>query len=250
LNTFAVIFNLNKKIMKKLALLALVAVAFTSCKKDGFTINGDAKGVKDGISVVLKKQDSTGITPIDTVKVKDGKFKFEGTFKEQGIHFLEIDQLVGQVILIVENGTIDVSVNKDTINKSKISGTTSNDRLSSYLVESDKIAKRMSDFQATNNEAYRMANEKKDTVAINTLMKQMQGFQDDFKKISETEISKNPESFLSLLLMQQFANMPGADMAKNKKMFASLSENLRNSKMGKKIDAILNPKPATAEKKK
>jgi hypothetical protein len=241
-----------EKSMKKIVLLLLVAVAFTSCKKDAFTINGEAKGIKDGASVVLKKQDSTGINPVDTVKVKDGKFKFEGKFKEAGIHFLEIDQSMGQIILIVENGDIDVTVNKDSINKSKVSGTLSNDRLSSYLKESDKIAKRMSAFQAANNEAYRIASEKKDSAAINTLMKQMQAFQDDFKKISETEINKNPESFLSLLLMQQFANMPGADAAKNKKMFASLSENLRTSKTGKKINDLLNPKAATpaAEKKK
>lgn len=233
--------------MKKIVLLLLAAVSFTSCKKDGFTINGEAKGIKDGVSIVLKKQDSMGISPVDTVKVKDGKFKFEGTFKEAGIHFLEIDNSMGQVILILENGDISVAVNKDTINKSVVSGTASNERLTSYLKESDKIAKRMSAFQEANNEAYRVASEKKDTAAINTLMKQMNAFQDDFKKISETEIQKNPESFLSLLLMQQFANMPGADLEKNKKLFAGLSDELKNSKTGKKIAKIINPTP---EKKK
>jgi len=224
--------------MKKILLLLLVTASFVSCKKvaDGeFIITGKADGIANGIAVYLQKQDSTGIVPVDTVKVENGKFKFEGKVKEPGIHFIQVDKIDGKAVLILESGEIIMNVRKDTITKSIVSGTYSNDKLTSFLDDSQKIQKRMVAFQKANMAKYNEAQSKQDTATINTLMKENSVFQKESIKLSLDHIEKYPKSYLSLLFLQQALNQPDKDDAKIKKLFENLDPSLKITKEGKKL---------------
>jgi peroxiredoxin len=224
--------------MKKILLLLLVTASIVSCKKvaDGeFIITGKADGIANGVAVYLQKQDSTGIVPVDTVKVENGKFKFEGKVKEPGIHFIQVDKIDGKAVLILESGEIVMNVRKDTITKSKVSGTYSNDKLTSFLDDSQKIQKRMIAFQKANMAKYNEAQSKQDTATINKLMKENSVFQKESIKLSLDHIEKYPKSYLSLLFLQQALNQPDKDDAKIKKLFETLDPSLKNTKEGKKL---------------
>ncbi len=228
--------------MKKILLLLLVTASFVACKKvaDGeFIITGKADGIANGIAVYLQKQDSTGIVPVDTVKVENGKFKFEGKVKERGIHFIQVDKIDGKAVLILESGEIIMNVRKDTITKSKVSGTYSNDKLTSFLDDSQKIQKRMVAFQKANMAKYNEAQSKQDTATINTLMKENSVFQKESIKLSLDHIEKYPKSYLSLLFLQQALNQPDKDDAKIKKLFENLDPSLKITKEGKKLKKII-----------
>jgi peroxiredoxin len=224
--------------MKKVLLLLLVTASFVSCKKvaDGeFIITGKADGIANGVAVYLQKQDSTGIVPVDTVKVENGKFKFEGKVKEPGIHFIQVDKIDGKALLILESGEIVMNVRKDTITKSKVSGTYSNDKLTSFLDDSQKIQKRMIAFQKANMAKYNEAQSKQDTATISALMKENSVFQKESIKLSLDHIEKYPKSYLSLLFLQQALNQPDKDDAKIKKLFETLDPSLKDTKEGKKL---------------
>ncbi len=224
---------------KKIGLLIVLAVAVVSCNKmgkDEFKISGKAPGIANDVAVYLQKQDSTGtMLQLDTVKVKDGKFTFEGKFKEPGIHFIQVDKIDGRAVLIMESGDIAVDIRKDTIGKSKTSGTYSNDQLYTYSKKAEKIQKRMMDFQTANMTKFSEAQAAKDTVTINKLMKDNSGFQKEFETLSMDHMENNPKSYLSLLFLQQYIGSPTADKAKLTKIFNSLDESLRNTNAGKKI---------------
>ncbi len=224
--------------MKKILLLLIVTISIVACNKvgkDEFVITGKADGIADGVSVYLQKQDSTGLVQIDTVKVKKGKFEFKGKFVEPGIHYIEVEKIEGKAVLVLESGEIAMAIRKDTISRSKASGTVSNDQLSSYMVESEKINKKMMAFQKVNMTKFQEANAKKDTVTINALMKENSVFEKEFEKLSMDNMDKNPKSFLSLVFLQQFLNSPAADKVKLKKTFDGLDETLKNTKIGKKL---------------
>ena len=74
--------------MKRILLLLTVSAVLFSCNKAGvneYIISGTVKGIADGKTVVLEKQDETGqLKPIDTVKIKDGKFTIKGSSKIDG----------------------------------------------------------------------------------------------------------------------------------------------------------------------
>ena len=230
--------------MKKSILLAVLAIAIVSCSKVGkneFIISGTTpKEIVDGTSVYLQKQDSTGqVVQIDSVKIKGGKFEFKNKFDnkkfEPGISLIEIKQIPGKLAVILESGNITIDVRKDTIGKSKIGGTYSNDELMKYSKESEKINKRMVAFQNANMAKFQAAQSAKDTVTVNALMKENGVFQKDFETLSMNHMEKNSKSFLSLYFLQQFLASPTADKAKLKKIYTSLDADLKATKIGKKL---------------
>lgn len=235
--------------MKKILLLLLITISIVACKKvgkDEFVIEGKADGIANGVAVYLQKQDSTGLVQVDTVKVKDGKFKFEGKFKEPGIHFIELDKMPGKAVLVLESGEITVKIRKDTVAKSVVGGTYSNEQLTDYTKESQKIQTKMMAFQKANMAKYQEAQAKKDTVTINALMKENSTFQKEFEKISMDHMEKKPKSYLSLLFLEQFMSQPSADQAKLKKIYENLDASLKATKAAKKIKKSLDNLSSTS----
>ncbi len=234
--------------MKRLLLLLTVSAVLFSCNKAGqneYIISGTVKGVADGKTVVLEKQDETGqLKPIDTVKIKDGKFTIKGSAKEPEIMLLQVEALQGKVPFILENGDIEVIVDKDSIQKTKLSGTFNNDVFSKFNVDVVKFQKesqkKMMAFQNANMAKMKAAQEAKDTVTINKLMKEYQVIQkegmDFYVKFAET----NPKALISALIVDSMLNDPAVDLVRAKKIFASFSPELKKYKPGKSIQSKLD----------
>jgi peroxiredoxin/endonuclease YncB( thermonuclease family) len=247
LNTFAFVNQKQIKMKRILFLLTVTAVLF-SCNKAGkneYIISGTVKGVADGKTVVLEKQDETGqLKPIDTVKIKDGKFTIKGSAKEPEIMLLQVEALQGKVPFILENGDIKVVVDKDSIQKTKLSGTFNNDVFSKFNVDVVKFQKtsqkKLTDFQNANMEKMKAAQEAKDTITINKLMKEYQVIQkegmDFYVKFAET----NPKALISALIVDSMLNDPNVDLARAKKIFANFSPELKKYKPGKSIQSKLD----------
>lgn len=230
---------MHASISAKMILLLSFVTVFVSCNKtaqDEFIINGKADGIKDGTEVYLQKQDSTGMVHVDTVKVAGGKFEFEGKVNDPFIHFIQVKDIQGGFPFVLENGEITMTINKDTLGKSKVSGTYSNDQLAVYTKEYEKISKEMQKYQEANMAKWTEAAAKQDTVTRNALIKGNKVYEDQFKKLMENQIEKHPKSYLSLLFVGQLANQPDQDGAELKKKFDSLDEKLKNTKEGKKIN--------------
>jgi peroxiredoxin len=245
--------------MKRILLLLTVSAVLFSCNKAGvneYIISGTVKGVADGKTVILEKQDETGqLKPIDTVKIKDGKFTIKGSSKEPEIMLLQVEALQGKVPFILENGDIEVIVDKDSIQKSKLSGTFNNDVFSKFNVDVVKFQKdsqkKMTAFQNANMAKMKAAQEAKDTITINKLMKEYQVLQkagmDFYVKFAES----NPKALISALIVDSMLNDPSVDLVRAKKIFASFSPELKKYKPGKsiqsKLDKIAKPIAAAAE---
>jgi len=236
--------------MKQIFLSLLAVATLVSCNKVGeneFIIEGNAEGVKDGVAVYLQKQDSTGLVHVDTVKVEKGKFKFEGNVTEPGLHFVQVDATQGKIVFVLEDGEINLKVDKDSINKSVVGGTYSNDQLATYSKEYEKIQKKMMAFQKANMEKWQQAQMTQDTVTRNALIKENKVFQDEFMKLTVDHIEKHPKSYLSLLFIGQLINQPDRDLAKLNTYFDALDAELKATKEGKKLKKTLTE--AANEKK-
>lgn len=238
--------------MKKLILSLLAVTAMVSCNNVGsneFVIEGNGTGLNDGLNVYLQKQDSTGtMIQMDTVQITNGKFTFEGKIVEPGLSFIEIDSTDSKIPFILEEGKITVAVNKDTIYKSIVGGTYSNEQLVSYSKATEKVQENVRKFQETNRSKIQTAQMTGDTAALDSLSKEYQVFQDQFKNISLKHVEDFPKSYLSLLFMKQFLNDPAFDLARATKMFENLDPSLKNTREGKNIKKTLDG-VKTAEKK-
>lgn len=229
--------------MKKIILLVTVALSLFSCNNlaDGeYLITGNIKGMKNGL-VFLGKQSPVGmgVETIDTVKIVDGKFEIKGKITEPEIHYIHIDKTNGKVPFILEEGKIEIEVDKDSLSKSKLSGTYNNEEFSKFNEETGKIQKRLQkkvmDFQTKNMAAMQEAYKKNDTITMNALKTQYDAIQKDMSDYTFGYPKTHPESFISVLITQAMFGNKKFKPTAIEATFNSLDESLKKSKPGKLI---------------
>jgi peroxiredoxin len=232
--------------MKKLLFLLAITLVAVSCKNNGeYTISGTIKGMDKG-TVYLEKQspDNMGGSAIDTIKIINGKFEFKGKVTEPAIHFIQVETLNGKVPFILEGGDIDITVDKDTIFKSKMSGTYNNDEFYEFnsklaklqKVEQEKTIK----FQTDNMEKMNAAQKANDTVVVNSLRKQYKDLRNESMNFMNAYPKSHPKSFISVLLIENMLNMGEMKVTEIEKAFNDLDESLKKTTAGKKVsDSIV-----------
>ena len=239
--------SFNKLIMKKIILLLSAAVVLVACSKAGkgeYIISGTAKGVENGKTIILETQDETGIVAKDTVKVENGKFEMTGKIDEPAFYTIRLDGAQAPIPFILEDGEeVTIEINKDSIQKSKISGTYNNDEYVKFTEELTKIQKKLVDFQTKNTPAMQAAQQAKDSATISKLMQEFGKIQQEVGETSkakyQTYAESHPKSFISVLILQGMLNDPSTDIKKAEAMFKEFDEKIQNTKPGKSIKEAL-----------
>ncbi|KUJ59265.1 thiol:disulfide interchange protein [Flavobacteriaceae bacterium CRH] len=234
--------------MKKILFLLTASVAIISCSKvkDGeYLITGTATGIENGKTIILQGQDPTTKMPLalDTVKVENGKFEIKGKVTEPAFHTLILQGANGPIPFILETGEIKIAIDKDSIHKSKISGTYNNEEYVKFNDDLTKTQKKLIDFQKKNTQKMQTAQQTKDTATINGLMKEYMVIQTevqaDSKKKYEGYAESHPKSLISALIVQSMLNDPSVDVKKVETIYNSLDESLKNTTPGKEIKTKL-----------
>jgi len=234
--------------MKKILFLLTASVAIISCSKvkDGeYLITGTATGIENGKTIILQGQDPTTKMPLalDTVKVENGKFEIKGKVTEPAFHTLILQGANGPIPFILETGEIKIAIDKDSIHKSKISGTYNNDEYVKFNEELTKTQKALVDFQKNNTQKMQAAQQAQDTATINGLMKQYMKIQTevqaDSKKKYLAYAEGHPKSYISALIIQGMLGDPSTDVKKAEALYNSLDESLKNTAPGKEIKTKL-----------
>jgi hypothetical protein len=234
--------------MKKIILLLSATVVLFSCSKvgkDEYLISGTATGIENGKTLVLETQDEKGMGLVakDTVKVENGKFEMKGKITEPAFYFIQLEGAQTKIPLILENGELTVVINKDSIQKSKVSGTYNNDEYVTFNTEITKVQKKLMDFQTKNTQLMNTAQQNKDTAVINGLMKEFSKIQQEVGEASKakylTYAESHPKSFITALIIQGMLNDPSTDVKKAEALYNGLEESLKNTKPGKAIKVKL-----------
>lgn len=232
--------------MKKIFFLVAAATLLYSCKNLGegeYEITGTVKGMKTGLVYLEKQNPMMGSQAIDTVKIVDGKFEIKGKTTEPEIHFLQIDKVNGKVPFILEGGEIEITVDKDSLFKSKLKGTYSNEEFSKFNEESSKIQKRLQksvmDFQMKNMAVMNEAQQKNDTATMNRLRKEYELIQKPITDYTFSYPKSHPKSFISVLILQMMSGNPKYEKDVEP-IYNSLDPSLKKTKTAKTIKANID----------
>lgn len=226
--------------MKKLALLALTGILF-SCNSNGYKISGEIKNVKDGTLVFLEKKDEKlGQITVDSAKIKDNKFYFEGNVKDVEMHTIRFQNLRGALGVILEPGDLDIKVNKDSIFRASVKGSYNNDEMTAFNTEGYKMSKKVEEFEQKNMPVMQVAMQKNDTATVNRLRKEYAVFQEKFDVRNEKYIKTHPKSFVSVLLVESFLKEFEPKYDKIKSLYDGLDNELKKSKPGRVIKIKLD----------
>lgn len=234
--------------MKKILFLLTASVAIISCSKvkDGeYLITGTATGIENGKTIILQGQDPTTkmAVSLDTVKVENGKFEIKGKVTEPAFHTLIVQGANGPVPFILETGEITIAIDKDSIHKSKVSGTYNNDEYVKFNEDLTKTQKSLVDFQKKNTQKMQQAQQAQDTATINGLMKQYMTLQTEVQANSKKKylayVETHPKAYISALIIQSMIADPTADIKKTESLYNALDESLKNTTPGKEIKTKL-----------
>lgn len=127
--------------IKKMLLLGLVAFGIFSCSKpDKFVVNGEIKGKENGQIQLMKFADGKWIAE-DSTTISKGKFKLTGKADLPELRFVAMgpQEMVAQ--FFAENGTITIQAYSDSLDKSVVKGSKSNEEFKVFQQELTNLSK-------------------------------------------------------------------------------------------------------------
>lgn len=224
--------------MKKLALLG-IAVLFAACngvEKNTYKVVVNVDGLEDGTKAYLQKtSENAPPQTVDTLEIAQGKFEFSGKAEQPELYFITFDGLRGSVPLILEEGNIDVKAYKDSLNASKVGGTTSNNDFAKFIEGTQSISKKINGLR----EEFNTARQSNDTVAIKTIQETYTEIQEESKAYELNFIKENPNSYISLLILDRMLQTGAQKPEDITPVFESFSPELKAMDKGVKIQKTL-----------
>lgn len=237
--------------MKHSLLLLLVLIITFSCDQntDGYTINGELRGdFAEGTQVFLKKTGDNGQpVELDTTLLENGKFQFKGASTAPDLHYIFVGEAPGYTAIVVENGTINFSAQKDSLGFAKVDGTLQNEVFYSYLEESRELSQQARSIQEDMQKAGGAAGGEGTIAALND---EMQELQDEYKTFEIDFIKNNPDALISALLLDRTIAMNTAEIDEVQAMYDGLSQEIKDTNPGKKVLELLVKKREAEEANK
>jgi len=227
--------------MKKILSLFITGLILTSCnteqKPDGYVINGTAKGLSNGIRVYLKTSSPNGQrVNRDTAIIFNEAFKFEGKLSVPELQYLHINSVNGNKPLIVENDVINIEVYKDSLFKSVVSGTKSNELYKLYAEELKELSKTQLILKENLNKAGRS----KDVKSINLAKTALNDFDNKRNASAYKFVKTHNDNFFVLTILETLVNSKVADVNKIEDAFNTITPEYRESVYGNSIKLKIN----------
>jgi peroxiredoxin len=127
--------------MKKMFLFLVPMCLLLACGPQvNYTINGTVQDVKDGSTVVLARFANFNLTPVDSVTLQNGVFKFQGNVKP-GAYVLQVDTVRSSFMFYIagEGEEMDVALDVNNMLNSSITGSAMNEQYAAYSKSKDSL---------------------------------------------------------------------------------------------------------------
>lgn len=236
--------------MKHLLILIIATLLF-SCKnetplKDGYTIVAEAPGIYNGMRAYLKAKDERGrLVNKDTAIVIDEKFHFKGKQVEPSLQLLFINGYEGFLPIIVENGDINISIVKDSLHTSKVSGTSNNEAYKAYY---EKVIMLNTKIKALTNNYQTAKVTNSDN--LQAVLKELTNAREELSKLPLQFITEHNDSFLSVLILNQAIQDRSLGFEAIESAYNSLAETLKTSVDGTNIATFITTQRQILEAEK
>ena len=223
-----------KKIFTFLPFALLLILS--SCGNDNsYTLNGNI-AIEDGTKVYILQADQNNQPFIkDSTSVKSGEFIFKGMSATPQISYMQVEGVNGYVLTILENGTINADLYKDSITKSNVYGSKSNDDFIKYKIETKSLVDNMNSISFAAQDAIMNG----DVETASELEKDYNKIQQEVLLYEWDFITDNLDSYMSGLLLEVFMVENKVNKDSIIDVYESLSNRIKVSDVGKNIADLL-----------
>ena len=226
--------------MKKL-LIRFTGLSFLfllgSCgsQENQFVLTGKAD-VADGTKVYVLQADQNNQPYIkDSTTVQSNNFKFQGISSTPQISYIQVEGVNGYVLAILENGDIEADLFKDSISKSKVYGTKSNDDFIKYKSETKFLVDDMNNISYEAQDAIMTG----DVEIAMELEKEYKSKEREVMLYEWDFIIDNLDSYMSALLLEVFMIENKVNKDSIIDVYESFSNRIKVSDVGKNIADLL-----------
>jgi thiol-disulfide isomerase/thioredoxin len=196
--------------MRNLIIIVFAFAGLLSCAKPvGFVIKGQIKGKVSGNIQLMKFADGKWVAE-DSAKIEKGKFVLKGKTDLPELRLITLGPQTMVVQFFAENGDLTLNADADSLSKTEVKGSKSNDEFSILKKELMNIAKETKGLQQKYSEAMQRGNEdemKKAQIDYEAMMGNQKVYTKNF-------VREHPKSSVSplIVLMQLAQEMTAHDI--------------------------------------
>jgi flagellin-specific chaperone FliS len=196
----------------------------TDSKKNGFVLKGTLKSFLSD-KVYLSKIIGNNIQPIDSAKIENNNFVFQGIIESPERFILSFENSSAAAILIVENTNFEIFLDPDHIEEPVIKGSELNAKLNDYKLASKNIFKKI-DYLFTKFQKARLENDIKKLDEVGNELKKIEK---EFTDFSFNFVKNNNNSYVSAMVLSDQLKSSTVDTIRISNAYKLLSEEVKKS---------------------
>tara|TARA_R110000772_G_scaffold217266_3_gene327704 strand:- start:1101 stop:2210 length:1110 start_codon:yes stop_codon:yes gene_type:complete len=183
----------------------LITIILISCNTDtnSYTISGVATGFDDNTAMLVYTLENNSAKIVDTLIVSDGKFSGEFSKKEtSNVHYFHLPEYKANILFFPENEDLNVTLYKDSIQSSFVSGSPQNEAYTNYT-------QKLRSYNAIKQEQssrFQAARSQNDRAAIAKIQNEARVLAAEESAIKIEFISSNVNSSFSVMLLSELVS--------------------------------------------
>ena len=227
---------MKRLLFRILSLSSLIFLSSCGSSDNQFELIGNAD-VSDGTMIYILQADQNNQPYIkDSTSVQSYTFNFKGISSTPQISYIQVEGVNGYVLAILENGDIKADIYKDSISKSKVYGTKSNDDFIKYKSETKSLVDLMNNISSDAQSAIMNG----DVDSAIELEKEYNSKEREVMLYEWDFIVDNLDSYMSALLLEVFMIENKVNKDSIIDVYESFSNRIKVSDVGKNIADLLS----------
>jgi len=204
-------------------------------KKNGFVLQGTLKSFLSD-KVYLNKIITNDIQPVDSAKIENNNFIFQGIVEYPERFMLSFENSSAAVIFIVENTNFEIFLDPDQIEEPVIKGSVLNAKLNEYKLASKNIFKKI-DYLFPRFQKARLEN---DVKKLDEIGKELKKIETEFTDFSFNFVKNNSDSYVSAMVLSDQLKASTVDTTRISNAYKLLSEEVKKSPDAQRIAIVLS----------
>lgn len=229
--------------MNKLILILIYIFLLASCQesenkkyKNGFILIGSIDETLNGNWVYLKTQENKKIRVKDSTIIRNGKFEFEGDIDRPMVYGIYIEEIKGLIGIFMENDTIYIEAYKDSLEKSKITGSKTNDNYINFIKNSNKIVSKMNHLFPV----FQKARSENNVIKLEEINAQMKAINEENTRYALQYAKQHPESYIGALALHSILNVTSIHNDTIAKVYNNFSDYVKKGDLSVEIANYLD----------
>ncbi|MBD1420851.1 TlpA disulfide reductase family protein [Sphingobacterium chuzhouense] len=229
--------------MRKGLLTILGVVPLLVFSQEDFTLKGKIKGIQNGAKVFFQYRDN-GETILDSVTIKNNKFKYQGSVSQPTPTTLILSstgQTMSELLKSEERPPVNsVYLSKGVIKfegKDFLTATAKGNAINKDYTKYKKLSDEIyANFAALDAEYEAASDEQKqDEAFLQELETKAEGFYEKQRTLTEEFVNANPNSYISLAVLEELASAENI-ISFVKPAYERMSNSLKSTDLGKKLE--------------